>query len=253
MGQRDGSRPRQSLCDQPSFRQSEQLAFRASPNDGFFVRTTWDGSARLRFGWLVTPLYLTGGLAWAHLEAMSDCSTVTTPNVSNCAAGNYFGGTLAPAVISHSATKLGWTLGTGIDVALTPQWVVRGQYRMSDFGYLNGAGAFNFTDVRTCTGCAAGTNPLTVAYQLLMVQHNFEIGLAYKFDHGADKRATSQFGWREAKSGSPQPHRYPPALRFMRATHWPPGRSPASIHLQPIGLERAFPAHDLVGDELAIP
>jgi opacity protein-like surface antigen len=57
------------------------LPFGASPNDAFHVRTTWDGSARLRFGWLINPstmLYLTGGLAWAHLEAMSSCSPVPT-------------------------------------------------------------------------------------------------------------------------------------------------------------------------------
>ena len=160
------------------------LPFGASANDGFTVRTTWDSSARLRVGWLINPstmLYLTGGLAWAHLQVMSTCSTGPL-NIPNCAPGNYFAGTLGPALITHSATKLGWTAGTGIDVALGPQWVVRGQYRFSDFGYPNGGfGAFNFTDVRVCTGCLAANNPLTVSSQLLLMQHNFEIGLAYKF------------------------------------------------------------------------
>ena len=159
--------------------------FGASPNDGFTVRTTWDSSARLRFGWLVNPsimLYLTGGLAWAHIQVTSTCSTVPTPNVSNCAPGNYFGGTLSPDVITHSATKLGWTLGTGVDVMLSPQWVIRGQYRFADYGYPNGGfGAFNFTDVRVCTGCPAANNPLTVSSQILLMQHMFEIGVAYKF------------------------------------------------------------------------
>lgn len=160
------------------------IPFGATPNDAFYVRTTWDSSARIRFGWLVYPsamIYLTGGIAWAHLEAMSDCSARSTPNVSNCAIGNYFGGTLGPAVIKHSATKIGWTAGTGVDVMLNSRWIVRGQYRVSDFGYLSGAGAFNFSDTRVCSGCAASNNPLSVSYQLLMVQHNFELGLAYKF------------------------------------------------------------------------
>jgi outer membrane immunogenic protein len=160
------------------------LPFGATPNDGFFVRTTWDSSARLRVGWLVFPstmLYLTGGVAWAHLQVMSSCAHVFTPNVSNCTSGNYFSGTLGPYDITHSDTKLGWTAGAGIDVSLGPRWVVRGQYRFSDFGYLSGAGAFNFTDVRVCSGCSAANNPLTVSYQLLLVQHHFEIGLAYKF------------------------------------------------------------------------
>jgi hypothetical protein len=97
------TQPRPKLTSGPRFSyepvKHNHLPFGASPNDGFFVRTTWDGSARLRFGWLINPstmLYLTGGLAWAHLEAMSSCSEVPTPNVSNCAGGNYFSGTLGP-------------------------------------------------------------------------------------------------------------------------------------------------------------
>jgi len=160
--------------------------FGASPNDTLGVRTTWDGSVRLRGGWLATPsvmFYLTGGLTVAHLDVTSTCSTTPTPNVSNCAPGNYFSGTLAPAVISHSATKLGWTAGVGVDMWLWSHWMVRMHYRYSDFGYLSigDGGAFSFTDTRSCTGCAAAVNPLNVSYQLRMMQHFFEIGLAYKF------------------------------------------------------------------------
>lgn len=163
----------------------------ASPNDEFKVKTTWDGSARLRAGWLPNPsmlLYLTGGLAWAHLEVTSVCASVFQenqrpgdPNVSNCAPGNYFSGTLGPAVITHSAVKLGWTVGAGVDMLLGSGWVARAQYRFSDFGYV-GFAPFSFTDTRTCTGCPSTTSsPLTVSYELPVMQHNFEVGLAYKF------------------------------------------------------------------------
>jgi hypothetical protein len=57
-------------------------------------------------------------------------------------------------------------------------------YRYADFGYLSVGddGAFSFTDARTCSGCpAAASSPLTVSYQLRMMQHFFELGLAYKF------------------------------------------------------------------------
>jgi outer membrane immunogenic protein len=161
--------------------------FGASSNDTFGARTTWDASLRLRGGWLATPqvlFYLTGGLAVAHLKATSTCSTVPNPAIANCATDNYFGGTLGPAVISHSATKLGWTAGIGTDLWLWPNWVARVGYRYSDFGYLSlgDAGAFNFTDTRTCTGCPSPANsPLTVSYQLRLMQHHFEFGLAYKF------------------------------------------------------------------------
>ena len=163
------------------------IPFGASPNDTFGVRSTWDASLRLRGGWLATPsilFYLTGGLAVAHLDATSTCSITPTANVSNCAPGNYFGGTLGPAVITHSGTKLGWTAGLGVDMWLWSNWMVRMHYRYADFGYLSigDDGAFSFTDTRTCSGCPLAANsPLTVSYQLRMMQHFFELGLAYKF------------------------------------------------------------------------
>jgi outer membrane immunogenic protein len=157
----------------------------ASPNDTFGVRTTWDGSVRLRGGWLATPsilFYLTGGIALAHLQATSTCSTTPTPNVSNCASGNYFSGTLAPAVITHSATTLGWTAGLGIEMWLWSNWLIRTQYRYADFGYLSigDNGAVSFTDTRTCNGCSSAATPLSVSYQLRMMQHFFVLGVAYK-------------------------------------------------------------------------
>lgn len=166
---------------------SPSTPFGASPNDAFSVKTRWDGSARLRGGWLANPstmFYLTGGIAWANLQASSGCSTVPTPNVSNCAPGNYFGGTLGPARIDHSGTRLGWTAGVGFDLWLWSNWVARVQYRYADFGFLSvgDSSAFNFSDTRTCSGCASAANsPLNVAYQLRLMQHNFDFGLAYKF------------------------------------------------------------------------
>ena len=45
---------------------------------------------------------------------------------------------LAPAFTnSASATKLGWTLGAGVEYAFAPNWSARVEYRYSDFGKLN--------------------------------------------------------------------------------------------------------------------
>lgn len=44
----------------------------------------------------------------------------------------------APAfTTSASATKLGWTLGAGVEYAFAPNWSARVEYRYSDFGKLN--------------------------------------------------------------------------------------------------------------------
>ena len=161
------------------------LPFGATSNDQFRVTTTWDGSARLRGGWLATPstmLYLTAGVAFAHIEATSTCSQLL-PSVSNCAPGNYFSGTLGPTVISHAATQIGWTAGFGAETLFGPRWVARAQYRFSDFGYFSrNLNAFSATDTRACTGCPSATSsPLIVSYQLPVMQHIFEFGIAYKF------------------------------------------------------------------------
>jgi outer membrane immunogenic protein len=163
---------------------SPSLPFGATPLDNFRVTTAWDGSAVLRVGKLLTPstlFYVSGGLAWAHIQATSTCSTTPTASVSNCAPNNYFGGTLGPAIIDQSATALGWTAGIGLEVRLWSNWVARGQYRFSGFDYPSGSGAFTFATTRSCTGCPAGSSPLNVSFQLPVMQHLFEIGIAYKF------------------------------------------------------------------------
>jgi outer membrane immunogenic protein len=163
---------------------SPALPFGATPLDTFRVTTNWDGSAVLRVGRLLTPstlFYVNGGLAWAHIQVTSTCSTTPTATVSNCAPDNYFSGTLGPAVIEQSATALGWTAGIGLEVRLWSNWVARGQYRFSGFDYPSGSGAFTFATTRSCTGCSAASSPLNVSFQVPLMQHLFEIGIAYKF------------------------------------------------------------------------
>jgi outer membrane immunogenic protein len=163
------------------------IPFGATYDDEFKITTGWDASIRLRGGWLYSPttlLYMTAGLAWARLDVVSTCSTVlNNPNVSNCAPGNYFGGTLGPSAVKHSGVQMGWTVGAGVETMLTSNWMVRGQYRFSDFGYpsFGPFKPFSFSETRTCTGCPASMNPLTVSYELPWMQHHFEVGVSYKF------------------------------------------------------------------------
>jgi outer membrane immunogenic protein len=106
------------------------------------------------------------------------CSITPTANVSNCAQGNYFSGTLGPAVIGRPATALGWTGGIGLETLLWSNWIARAQYRLSGFD----ANAFTFSTTRTCTGCSSAvSSPLNVSFQVPMMQHSFEFGIAYKF------------------------------------------------------------------------
>jgi outer membrane immunogenic protein len=102
------------------------LTAAAAANDSVTVKKTWDASFRGRFGYYVTPqtvIYGTGGFALQHIEA-----TV------NCTAAGACGLAVAPFTASNSKTLLGWTLGAGVEVALTDRIVVRGEYRYADYG-----------------------------------------------------------------------------------------------------------------------
>jgi len=140
-----------------------------APNS-FAVKTTWDASIRGRAGFLVAPavlFYLTGGPAWLHVESTSNCSTALLGGDCSSAFG--------PSVITNSTTKLGLTVGTGVEAMLWPNWIIRGEYRYSDFG------AISNSDLRTCpTGCGL---PFTesVNYDVKLRTHTATFGIAYKF------------------------------------------------------------------------
>jgi outer membrane immunogenic protein len=140
--------------------------------NSFSVKTTWDASARARFGYLVNPtvlIYATGGAAWLRVESTSTCNN--DPNNGICAAAT-------PTAITQATTKLGWTVGGGIEAILWQNWVARGEYRYADFGTITN------TDTRTNPPIAGGS-PRTLTYDLSVRSHTAMLGLAYKFDWGA--------------------------------------------------------------------
>lgn len=87
-----------------------------------------EGSVRGRLGVAVDRalFYATGGAAFAQFHD----SYGLAPGVD----------ALFPAgVISNqSSTRVGWTVGGGVEYAVTPNWTLRAEYRYTDFGrYLN--------------------------------------------------------------------------------------------------------------------
>ncbi len=137
--------------------------------DSFAVKTGWDASVRARAGVLVDPavlLYLTGGPAWLHVESTSNCSMAM---FGSCAPD--FG----PSVITDSTTKLGFTVGGGIEAMLWANWVLRGEYRYSDFGTIGN------TDDRFCSAACGAPFTAVVTYDVKLRTHTATFGLAYKF------------------------------------------------------------------------
>jgi outer membrane immunogenic protein len=96
--------------------------------DTIRVKLGWDGSIRGRLGFLVTPnvlVYGTGGAAWQQVATTSSCGAAS--NASFCNVGSFIGNT--------SATRMGWTVGGGIEAMIMPHVALRGEYRFSDFGH----------------------------------------------------------------------------------------------------------------------
>ncbi len=122
----------------------------------------WDASIRSRFGFVATPntlFYATGGVAFASTRYGINCPGVF-PAGSWCSANRseYI-----------SAMRTGWTAGIGVDAMLSdPSWIVRAEYRYSDFGAIN----------RTFFSSSAAD---AVTSRLALRTHSFTLGLSYKF------------------------------------------------------------------------
>jgi outer membrane immunogenic protein len=146
-----------------------------SSSDSFFVKTSWDASLRGRVGYLIDPglmIYGTAGPAWLHQQSTSNCSTLLQTD-GNCSSNNVFQG-LAPASITNSKTMLGATVGGGVEAMLSPNWILRGEYRYSDYGTAGN------TNLRS-----GGTGTETVNYDVSVKTHTATFGLAYKFGNAA--------------------------------------------------------------------
>ena len=101
------------------------------------------GSLRLRAGYAFdrTLLYVTGGLAGADISHAN-----------------------LTGAVKNSGAEYGWTLGAGLEHALTQNWSARAEYRYSDFGKSKWAAGVNKADT---------------------TDHTVRIGLSYRFGGAA--------------------------------------------------------------------
>jgi outer membrane immunogenic protein len=133
----------------------------------YSVKTSWDASARARLGMLPAPnvlLYVTGGAAWLHAAQTSVCGSSLG---SNCVPAGF-----VPAVITDSTTRVGWTVGAGVETMLWGNWIARGEYRYGDFG------TWSPSDTRTNLTFVSNLN---VTDAIRIRTNTVTLGLAYKF------------------------------------------------------------------------
>ncbi|HTV34582.1 MAG TPA: outer membrane beta-barrel protein [Methylocella sp.] len=143
----------------------------ASFPDGTFLTTSSNadiqGSIRGKLGWAWDRLliYATGGVAFGGFN--------TDVSVFNTGATN--GGFPFYGSANVSDTRVGWTVGGGIEYAITNNWWVQVEYRYTDFGSLN-------------TGFAApgvGLVPVAPAFfngSRSLTENQVQVGFSYRFD-----------------------------------------------------------------------
>ncbi len=117
----------------------------------FEIRERSFATARARLGYTIDHwlFFVTGGAAWARVDA-SD-SNLSTP-----------GGTLFQ---SAGQTYTGWTVGGGLEYAITRNWLVKAEYLYADLGT-------NRISLRTALGGDADVS---------LKQHVGRVGVNYKF------------------------------------------------------------------------
>jgi outer membrane immunogenic protein len=122
--------------------------------------TDWLLTARGRVGWTVSNwlIYATGGLAMSRVSVIN--------SFSDTAIG-------ADQAAVYSKIKFGWTVGGGMEVALTRNWSVKGEYLYVDLGSVDTSGtirpSFNL----------GYSNALGVSTSL--TAHVARLGANYKF------------------------------------------------------------------------
>jgi outer membrane immunogenic protein len=133
-----------------------------------------DGSVRGRMGFLATPVWLvyaTAGIAWQQVDLNATCSATAIP-LSWCFVG--------PRNETFSRTMVGLTIGAGTEVMLAGNWLLRAEYRYTDYGNLA------HTFFQTGSGFASG-NFFDDSFGMResVKTHTALVGLAFKFGYGA--------------------------------------------------------------------
>ncbi len=141
--------------------------FPGAPGPGFDVSSAkmgWDASIRARFGYLITPdilIYSTGGIAWQEIVSSGTCQHSLADPTCTVSPGDPFD------TQTNRNIFTGWTIGGGLE-KMYGNWILRAEYRFSQFGDVNDVLSF------TAPGAAVGTD--FVRYKLSVQTHIATIG-----------------------------------------------------------------------------
>jgi outer membrane immunogenic protein len=145
--------------------------------DTAFVKDEWDTSVRVRLGYLAAPdllLYATGGPSWTRREVSASCAGPLAP-VSLCPSLLVPGlGVIGNRTQSASDILVGWTVGGGLEWRVAANWMLRGEYRYSEYE------STDFTFFGT-----TGVNAEQFRFSVDQQTHTAYLGLSYLFPAAA--------------------------------------------------------------------
>jgi outer membrane immunogenic protein len=104
--------------------------------DTAYFKQTWDAGIRARVGYLLTPtalLFISGGGAWTRVTASAQCGGFANSHFPI----NWCSGADRNVISTTSATMGGWSIGGGLEYIFGPHWLLRGEYRYTDYGHFN--------------------------------------------------------------------------------------------------------------------
>ena len=131
---------------------------------------SWLGTTRARIGptFDKTFIYVTGGMAYAHVG-----NTYTQNDVAG-------GGIVAIAASNHQATQFGWTAGGGVEWMFAPRWSFKTEYLYYDLGNRSLAAPCTVVGGARC----GGATPTVFFANFANTGSVARVGLDYHFNWG---------------------------------------------------------------------
>lgn len=164
-------------------------------NGSTFVSATKNlddfGTVRAQFGYLVTPTLLAFGTAGIAYGQVGSSTNVFQTLSSNANAGSvstspssYICCNVTPTVgaSGYSETRIGWTVGGGLEWMMTPNWSVKAEYLYYDLGKPNTQ--FGITSYST-NPAGYYDNVLSTTSATRFNGHVIRTGLNYHFNWGS--------------------------------------------------------------------
>ncbi|EJF83134.1 outer membrane protein [Candidatus Bartonella washoeensis] len=118
----------QKMLDEAGIKIGEKILQAGNKRvNSFTFKEKWAGATRVRIGFAAERImpYVAGGIAYTQLQDIASVSITDKDTGKVIVSGN---------LSDETKTFVGYTLGAGVDLAMTNNVIIRAEYRYSDFG-----------------------------------------------------------------------------------------------------------------------